>query len=75
MKVAAALTLCAQARRLTDGGCTAVLGAFGAFADEARLGAPALLAPELLRARRGAALAYTPATDMWCAAVPAPCDI
>ena len=56
-----------SARRLVDGCCTAVLDAFGAFADEARLGLPVLLAPELLRVRRGAALAYTPATDMWCA--------
>lgn len=43
-----------------------MLDAFGTFTDEARLGLPMLLAPELVRVRLGAALTYTPATDMWC---------
>ncbi|KAK9841985.1 hypothetical protein WJX81_002777 [Elliptochloris bilobata] len=56
---------CFDTARLADGGCMAVLDVFGTFTDKARLGLPALLAPELVQARRGAALAYTPATDMW----------
>jgi len=40
------------------------------FADPARLGEPALLAPELALTRRDAAVAYTPATDRWCARRP-----
>ena len=54
-------------RRLADGGCLAVLDAFGTCADMALVGPPTLLAPELVQARRGAAVTYTPASDMWCA--------
>lgn len=55
---------CAK-RRLVDSGCLAVLDAFGTCADAARMGLPALLAPELVQARAGAAFTYTPASDMW----------
>ena len=54
-------------RRLVDGGYLAVLDAFGTCVDATRVGAPVLLAPELVQARAGAALTYTPASDMWCA--------
>ena len=56
-----------RACRLADGCCTAVLDAFGTFADDVCLGEPAALAPELAHAQRGAPVVYTPASDMWCA--------